>query len=372
MQFSAVIGQAALKEQLIREINSEKISHAKLFAGNNGHGSLAMALAYSMYLLCDNKQETDSCGSCHSCKQMSDFVHPDVHFVFPVVLANKVISNAHLKEWREQLKESTYFDLLHWTNIIDTKERKPVIGTEESIDIHKKLSLMSYQGNYKVMIIWCADEMNPTCSNKLLKILEEPPPKTLIILVTEQPQKLLPTIQSRTQVIIIPRISQEDLSTYLCKENSIEERIAQTIAGFSDGNFIRALELIQDDESNITYRDQFMSLMRCTFKKDVIAMLDWAEDIAAVSKERQKLFILYSLHMLRQSLVKNYIGMNTLQVSTEEAAFIDKFSPYISGNNISEFLSCFDEAYYRIERNAFAKLLFTQLCFQSMRFIHQA
>ena len=372
MQFSVVIGQAALKEQLIREINSEKISHAKLFAGKSGHGSLAMALAYSKYLLCDNKQETDSCGSCHSCKQMSDFVHPDVHFVFPVVLANKVISNAHLKEWREQLEESTYFDLLHWTNIIDTKERKPVIGTEESIDIHKKLSLMSYQGNYKIMIIWCADEMNPTCSNKLLKILEEPPPKTLIILVTEQPQKLLPTIQSRTQVIIIPRISQEDLSTYLCKENSIEERIAQTIAGFSDGNFIRALELIQDDESNITYRDQFMSLMRCTFKKDVIAMLDWAEDIAAVSKERQKLFVLYSLHMLRQSLVKNYIGMNTLQVSTEEAAFIDKFSPYISGNNISEFLSCFDEAYYRIERNAFAKLLFTQLCFQSMRYIHQA
>jgi DNA polymerase-3 subunit delta' len=372
MQFSAVIGQAALKEQLIREINSEKISHAKLFAGKNGHGSLAMALAYSKYLLCDNKQETDSCGSCHSCKQMSDFVHPDVHFVFPVVLLNHPLSSAYLTEWRKQLKTNPYFDLLDWTNIIDTKERKPVIGTQESVDIHKKLSLMSYQGNYKVMIIWCADEMNPTCSNKLLKILEEPPPKTLIILVTEQPQKLLPTIQSRTQVIIIPRISQEDLSTYLCKENSIEERIAQTIAGFSDGNFIRALELIQDDESNITYRDQFMSLMRCTFKKDVIAMLDWAEDIAAVSKERQKLFILYSLHMLRQSLVKNYIGMNTLQVSTEEAAFIDKFSPYISGNNISEFLSCFDEAYYRIERNAFAKLLFTQLCFQSMRYIHQA
>lgn len=372
MQFSVVIGQAALKEQLIREINSEKISHAKLFAGKSGHGSLAMALAYSKYLLCDNKQETDSCGSCHSCKQMSDFVHPDVHFVFPVVLLNHPLSSAYLTEWRKQLKTNPYFDLLHWTNIIDTKERKPVIGTQESVDIHKKLSLMSYQGNYKVMIIWCADEMNPTCSNKLLKILEEPPPKTLIILVTEQPQKLLPTIQSRTQVIIIPRISQEDLSTYLCKENSIEERIAQTIAGFSDGNFIRALELIQDDESNITYRDQFMSLMRCTFKKDVLAMLDWAEEIAAVSKERQKLFVLYSLHMLRQSLVKNYIGMNTLQVSTEEAAFIDKFSPYISGNNISEFLSCFDEAYYRIERNAFAKLLFTQLCFQSMRYIHQA
>ena len=372
MQFSAVIGQAALKEQLIREINSEKISHAKLFAGKNGHGSLAMALAYSKYLLCDNKQETDSCGSCHSCKQMSDFVHPDVNFVFPVVLLNHPLSSAYLTEWRKQLKTNPYFDLLDWTNIIDTKERKPVIGTQESVDIHKKLSLMSYQGNYKVMIIWYADEMNPTCSNKLLKILEEPPPKTLIILVTEQPQKLLPTIKSRTQVIIIPRISQEDLSTYLCKENSIEERIAQTIAGFSDGNFIRALELIQDDESNITYRDQFMSLMRCTFKKDVLAMLDWAEDIAAVSKERQKLFILYSLHMLRQSLVKNYIGMNTLQVSVEEAAFIDKFSPYISGNNIREFLSCFDEAYYRIERNAFAKLLFTQLCFQSMRYIHQA
>jgi DNA polymerase III subunit delta' len=372
MQFSAVIGQAALKEQLIREINSEKISHAKLFAGKNGHGSLAIALAYCKYLLCENKQETDSCGSCHSCKQMSDFVHPDVHFVFPLVLANNQLSSAYFSEWRGQLITNPYFDLLHWTKTIDTKERKPVIGTEESIDIQKKLSLKAYQGNYKVMIIWCADEMNTTCANKLLKILEEPTPYTLFILTTENQQKLLPTIQSRTQTTIIPRISLLDLTHQLVDIHGLEERTAKTIAAFSDGNYIRALELVNDDASNITYRDQFMNLMRCTYKKDVIAMLDWAEELSATSKERQKLFILYSLHMLRQSLANNYIGMASLPVSDEEASFINKFSPYISGNNISDFLKTFDEAYYHIERNAFAKLLFTQICFQTMRYIHQA
>ena len=372
MQFSDVIGQQSLKEELIREIKSERVSHAQLFSGKHGHGALSLALAFTRYILCENKQETDSCGECHSCKQMNNFVHPDVHFVYPIILLNEKLSNSCLPEWRGQLIKSSYFDLLDWTNLIDTKERKATIGSEESLDIQKKLSLKAYQGNYKVMIIWCADEMTPKCANKLLKILEEPPPYTLFILATENHQKLLPTIQSRTQTTIIPRISLIDLTHQLIDIHGLEERTAKTIAAFSDGNYIRALELVNDDASNIIYRDQFMSLMRCTYKKDVIAMLDWAEELAATSKERQKLFILYSLHMLRQSLVNNYIGMDSLPVSDEEASFINKFSPYISGNNISDFLKTFDEAYYHIERNAFAKLLFTQICFQTMRYIHQA
>jgi DNA polymerase-3 subunit delta' len=173
-------------------------------------------------------------------------------------------------------------------------------------------------------------------------------------------------------VIIVPRITLTDLTSELVNNQGVENRIAQTISAFSEGDFIRAAELVKDDAANLAYRNQFMSLMRCTYKKDVIAMLDWAEEIAASSKERQKLFILYSLHMLRQSLVNNYIGIASLPVSEEEASFIEKFSPYISGNNISDFLSTFDQAYYHIERNAFGKLLFTQMCFQTMRFIHQA
>ncbi len=372
MQFSQIIGQDSLKEDFIHEINSGRVSHAKLFSGKHGHGTLALALAFTQFLLCENKQATDSCGGCHSCKQMNDFVHPDVHYVFPIVLANEKLSNGHLPAWRKQLFENSYFDLLQWTNIIDTKERKPVIGSEESLDIQKKLSLKSYQGNYKVMIIWCADEMNATCANKLLKIIEEPPPLTLFILVTEKPQKLLPTIQSRTQAVIVPRINRSILAGELMVRHHVEERVAQTIAGFSDGDYLRSFELLKEDSVNAAYREQFMSLMRCTYKKDVIAMLDWAEALAAISKERQKLFVLYSLHMLRQSLVNNYIGISNLPVSEEEATFIGKFSPYISGNNISKFLTTFDEAYYHIERNAFGKLLFTQMCFQTMRYIHQA
>ena len=372
MQFQQIIGQTTLKQELIQEINSGKIAHAQLLQGPAGYGGLALALAFSQYLFCTDRGENDSCGRCASCQKVQQLQHPDLHFVFPVVLSIGKTSDLFLADWRAQLQQSAYFDLFDWTERIDSKLRKPIIGTEESKEIIRKLSLKGYEGGYKVMIIWQPEEMNADCANKLLKILEEPPAKTLFLLVSEDASKLMITIQSRTQLIRVPKISTDDLSTYLQQTKSQTRTNADAIAAFADGSVLAAMSFLATSDDQDQQRNQFIQLMRVCYKKEVLAMMNWADDIASIGKERQKLFIQYALHMMRQSILTNYTGDVLTKVSSEEAAFLEKFAPFISGNNIREFMSTFDAAYFQIDRNANARILFTQLCFQTMRYIHQA
>jgi DNA polymerase-3 subunit delta' len=370
--FRNVVGQKELKADLIREIKAEKISHAQLFSGRLGFGGLPMALAFTQYLFCENKGVEDSCGQCASCLKIEDLQHPDVHFVFPVVQAINKVSTLFLDSWREQLKQNSYFNLFDWTQIMDSKERKPIIGIEESKDILRKLSLKAYEGGFKVMIIWLPEEMNLESANKLLKILEEPPPNTVFLLVSENPEKLLITIRSRTQMVRIPKINTSELSAFVGHHFKLDKVQADSIASFAEGDLIRALEFINTNTDKDIYRDLFIQMMRVSYKKDVIGMLEWAEKIASEGKERHKLYLVYALHMFRQSLMNNYIGEHFLRVSTEEEKFLRNFAPFISGNNIREFMETFDNAYFHIDRNANSKILFTQLCFQTMRYIHQA
>jgi DNA polymerase-3 subunit delta' len=222
------------------------------------------------------------------------------------------------------------------------------------------------------MIIWMAEEMNVFCSNKLLKIIEEPPSDTYIVLVCENIQNLLPTIQSRTQRINVPFIHSDDLSSYLISKFELSRSEADSVASFAEGDFLNALDYLSANENQVIHREQFIQMMRLCYKKDVIGMLDWSEKMTSESKEHQKFFIVYSLHMFRQSILANYIGSEIMRVSEEEEKFLKNFSPYISGNNIREFQKTFDDAHYHIDRNANAKILFTQLCFQTMRYIHFA
>jgi DNA polymerase-3 subunit delta' len=222
------------------------------------------------------------------------------------------------------------------------------------------------------MIIWQPEEMNADCANKLLKILEEPPAKTIFLLVSEDASKLMVTIQSRTQLVRIPRISDEALSAYLQQKMQLPAVQADSFAAFAEGSLLAAYQFLEANDNQDQQREQFIQLMRVCYKKDVLAMMDWAESIGNIGKERQKLFLQYALHMLRQSLLTNYMGDILTKVSKEEAAFLDKFAPFISGNNIREFMETFDDAYYHLDRNANARILFTQLCFQTMRYIHQA
>jgi DNA polymerase-3 subunit delta' len=370
--FRNVVGHKELKADLIREIKAGKISHAQLFSGRLGFGGLPMALAFTQYLFCTNKGDEDSCGQCASCLKIQDLQHPDVHFVFPVVQAINKVSTLFLDSWRDQLKRNPYFNLFDWTQEMDSKERKPIIGIEESKDILRKLSLKSYEGGYKVMIIWLPEEMNQESANKLLKILEEPPANTVFLLVSENPEKLLITIRSRTQLVRIPKIQLTDLAAFIGHHFKLDKVQADSISSFAEGDLIRALEFINTNTDKDIYRDLFIQMMRVSYKKDVIGMLEWADKIASEGKERHKLYLVYALHMFRQSLMNNYVGEHFLRVSSEEEKFLRNFSPFISGNNIREFMETFDNAYFHIDRNANSKILFTQLCFKTMRYIHQA
>ena len=372
MQFSAIVGQKELTNHLIDEVNNEKVSHAQMFLGKSGYGSLPLALAFIQYLFCENKSKEDSCGECPSCRKVERLQHPDLHFSFPTVQAIAKTSNPVLAEWREQIHENPYFDLNTWIKKIDVKERRPIISVHESEDIIKKLSLRSYEGGYKVMVIWMAEEMNPSCANKLLKIIEEPPNKTLFILVAESQEFMLQTIISRCQIVKVPRIKLEDLSKHLSINLNVGGGNADSVASRVDGDLIEALEFLGDHEEQDENRRQFIQLMRVCYKKSVLEMIQWSEEIAAVSREQQKIFLKYSLHMFRQSMLRNYTEDHLTKVSNEEDQFLDKFSQFISGNNVFNFMKTLDEAHYHIERNANPKILFTNLCFNVMRYIHGA
>lgn len=371
MQFKAIPGQEEIKQHLIDEIDGGKISHAQLFAGNAGHASLPLALAFIQYLFCENKQENDSCGECAACKKITDLQHPDLHFSFPTVQSISKTSNPLLPQWRKQVTEQPVFNLFDWTKRIDEKERKPIIGTEESLEIIRKLSLKSYEGGYKIMLIWMAEEMNATCSNKLLKILEEPPAKTLFLLLCENPDKLLTTILSRTQMLRIPSYRLDEIQQVVEREG-IQKQLAESIAARSNGNLIEARNILNDQTEAVLFRELFIQLMRVCFKKDVNAMLDWTEEVALLSREGQKHFTLYALHIVRQSMLRNYTDNMLMRVSKEEGDFLANFSRFISNNNVYDFMEIFNQAYYHLDRNALGKLLFTQVCFQVMRFIHKA
>ncbi len=371
MQFELIKGQHILKQHLIDEVNNEKVSHAQIFIGKPGYRTLPLAIAFVQYLFCENKAEKDSCGVCSSCRKVEKLQHPDLHFSFPTVQTDNKTSNPLLSSWRDQLFSAPYFDLNTWLKRIDLKERKPIISVHESLEIIKKLSLKSFEGGYKVMIIWMAETMNTQTANKLLKIIEEPPKNTLIILVTESEEQIIQTILSRTQVVRVPRLSWDEINLAL-KSKGVTSSVSDSIAGRSEGDLIEAMNIANEEtEGNLNY-ENFTQLMRVGYKKNVLDMIAWSEKIAATSKENQKQFLTYALHMFRQSILRNYTGELITKVSENEDAFLQNFAKFITGKNIMSMTQSFSESVYYIERNANSKILFTNLCFQVMRHIHNA
>jgi len=371
MRFENVIGQNDLKKKLLKEVENQKISHAQMFVGDPGFGALPIALAFAQYILCEDKQENDSCGACPICKQVQELQHPDLHFSFPTIQSISQVSNGLLNEWREQIKESPYFSSFDWIKKTDPKEGKPIISVHESLEIQKKLKLKSYQGGYKILIMWLPETMNIECANKILKILEEPPEKTLFLLVSADADSLLDTIRSRCQSLHLQRIENELIEAHLKETFNLDEQKCQSISSFSEGNLLKAYETAQSSEDEEELKDAFIDMMRSSYKKNVIEMMNWSDIMAKKGRARQKIFLTYTLHMLRQCIVKNYMGERLVQVSRDEGLFIERFSPFVSGKNIREFMKAFDEAYYQLERNANSKILFTLLCFQSMRLLHK-
>lgn len=365
MLFSEIIGQKAAKERLLRSVAEGRISHAQLFLGPQGSGNLALAVAYAQYISCINKQPSDSCGTCSSCVKYNKLIHPDLHFVYPVALSKDVrVSTDVAVKWRETFLDNPYTTLFSWFESLDAENKQAVIGVEESGEILRKLSLTTYEAEYKIMVIWQAEKMNQASANKLLKILEEPPDKTLFLLVCESEDQLLRTIVSRTQLIKIPKISDTDLMNVLIEKHGLSRETAEKTAHLADGNYAEALSLINENENAAHNLASFQKLMRASLKFNPQGVFSWIDEVSAAGRERQKNFINYSLHIIRESLVLNYGDPSLVKLSADEQEFVKKFAPFIHSANIERFTEELNKAYYHMERNANPKILFMDLAFK--------
>jgi DNA polymerase-3 subunit delta' len=374
MNFSGIPGQKDIKEKLLRSVKEERVSHAQLFAGNEGCGSLALALAYARYISCENRTATDSCGTCKSCVKYEKLIHPDLHFVFPVIKGKKAtdpVSDNYIEEWREFVKKSPYFTLNNWMDSIEVGNSQGMIFASEAAEIIKKLSLKTFESDFKIMIIWLPEKMHQATANKLLKMIEEPPDKTLFILVSEEPDKVIPTILSRCQLVKIPSFTGIDIERYLIEKYGVSKEKAADLARVSNGNISRATELCENEDSSLDNLERFKSLMRYAWKRDILSIITWAEEISGTGREAQKNFITFSMRLLRENLMLSLDQMKNsiVYLTGEEASFSGKFHPFITKDNIYPLTDEFNLVYSHIESNGNAKIIFLDLALKVTRLI---
>jgi DNA polymerase III subunit delta' len=381
MQFSEILGQEHIKNHLTRSADLGRIPHAQLFVGPEGCGTLPMAIAYSQYILCNN-QNGENVGANESCNlKFQKIAHPDLHFVYPTVstedVKTKPKSLDFIADWRQFLLENRYGGLFDWYSVLGVQNKQGEIRVDDAQEILKSLSLKSYEGGYKIMIVWMADKMNTAASNKLLKLLEEPPEKTVFILISENEEDIIQTIRSRCQVLHFNGLSEQIISTALVSRENLEPKLATKIAHQAQGNYNKALHLLKDDNDEFPFEQWFVVWVRAAFqaKKNAAVIADliqWSEQIAGLGRETQKKFLHYCIDIFRQALLHNYETPSLVYFEpTVEKFTIDKFAPFVNGNNINEIFQELSDAIYHIERNGNAKIILTDLSIKLTRLIHK-
>ncbi len=363
MYFRDIIGLQDVKQHLVQSVKQGIIPHARLFYGPEGVGKLPLAIAYARYLNCENRGEGDACGNCPSCHKFDKFSHPDLHFVFPVVKSKT--SDEYLPEWREFLHTQQYFNLNQWLNYINAENAQGVIYAKESDEITKKLNFKQYEGLYKIMIVWLPEKMHDACANKLLKLVEEPPENTLFLLVSEDPENVLPTIQSRCQPLNIRRIEQEEMVAVIVRKYGLEERAAVSIARIAGGSFSKAMNLIKSSDDNDYFFALFKEMMRAAISRNIKSIKNIASELAAIGREMQKSFLLYSLRLFREYFISNLNEPCLVYLREEEELFGVKFAPFVNEKNIVDFNDEFSLAFRQIEQNGNAKFVFLDLCLKT-------
>lgn len=371
MLYENIVGQTEAKSRLIKMVREERVPHALLFSGREGCGNLPAAIAFAQHLYCTDRKETGSCGVCASCSKVSKLVHPDLHLVFPIAKSKDVKSSDDLmKEFREAFLQNPYISLNNWFNEISAENKQPIIPVEEANDILRKLSYTSYEGSYKMMIIWQPEKMNAESANKLLKILEEPPEQTIFILVSNNPEQLLATIFSRVQQIPFYSISEEDIAAALVERFKINAEVAKQTAILANGSYSEALHLVSQNEENVSFLTNFQAFMRLALKFDCAKALTWIDDNAVIGREKQKQFLQYGLEVFRDSLMYNFGDRNLVRLSGQEKQFLEKFAPFINQKNYERLVEEFNSNYYFVERNANPKILFMDLLLKTNELIN--
>lgn len=375
MQYNEVIGQEEIKARLRQELKDGRVPHARLFRGPEGCGKLPMALAYATALLCQNPNDGEACGQCSSCLMAAAWAHPDLHFVFPVFKrkgqSGDAVSDQFLKEWREQLKDSLYFDRLSWLARIGIENQQAQIGVGESEQILRKLSIVASQGGRKVMIIWLPELMNLSAANKLLKILEEPPTDTVFLLVAEHAEKMLATILSRTQITDFRQLTQLDLEQILQSRHGLQPEDAAVIAHMSEGSYIKALKQIYLNENEAVFFDMFVLLMRLSYMRKIKEMHQWADQVASWGRERQKNFLEYCQRLVRENFISNFHRKELNYMSRREADFSVKFGRFINERNVIGIMDELSLAQRDIEQNVNAKMVFFDFALKTIMLLKQ-
>ena len=366
MKFSEVIGQERLKAMLTRGVDEGRISHAQLFTGEAGSGTLPLALAYAQYVNCTNRHNGDSCGQCPSCRKIAELVHPDLHFVFPVNSSSKgsskPTSDNFLPRWRELVAGTGgYFDEAMWYKAIDIDNQQGIISRNEADEVIRKLSFKSFEAEYKIMVIWLPEKMRVEAANTLLKILEEPWEKTLFLLVSQAPSRLLPTILSRTQEVVVPRISMEATANYLTTHYNLPADQAANMARLSGGDLLQAGRLIAGEKEGAgqEYFDLFVQLMRLSYNDRHMELLEWAENAATLGREELKRFFANSIRLLRESYMLHAGMSNITYLWGAELEFCKKFSPFIGNHNIEKLVSEMELALAQVAQNGNPKIILT-------------
>lgn len=374
MLFKEIPGNHHVKKQLIDAVSNNRVSHAQLFFGNSGCAKLPLAFAYARYINCQHKIDGDSCGKCSSCIKYKNLSHPDLHLIFPILktgTTKPAVSDTHVNMWRDFILKNSYGSLNDWINTLGSENKKGDKGSiykDEAILIQKKLSLKHFESYYRVFLIWMPEKMNLQTSNRLLKILEEPPKRTVFLLVSERPNSLLPTIISRTQITKIKDFSLTDTIEFFEKKGLSIKKIKQ-LRDLTESDFGKMNQLIVDEVNTDNFFVDFSSWMRLVYKKDVINILKWVDSSALLGRQNQIMFLLYAIKMIRECIIFNFADKDLLKTNQEESAFISKFAPFIHEENSIIIVEELERAIKATERNANVKILLFELSLQMIQFL---
>ena len=382
MLFKDILGQDHIKNYLITTANAGRIPHAQLFIGPEGSGTLPMAMAYAQYILCNNSDGENTTGNSACNLKFEHISHPDMHFVYPItstdeVKGDSVVSTNFLDQWRGFVKENPYGSLFDWYKKLEIPKKQGIISVKESAAINKNLSLKAYEGGYKVMIIWMADKMRTDAANKLLKVLEEPPEKTVFILISESIDDLLQTIISRCQVVDFLALPEQIITEKLISSHQIEANLAKKIAHQCEGNYNKALHFLHQDGDDSVFEEWFINWIRAAFKAkgnaSIIAdLISWSSTISKEGRETQKNFLQFCIQFFRQALLLNYQANDLVYLEPNFENFkLEKFAPFVHGNNIADIFKELEDAIYHIERNGNSNIILTDLSIKLTRLLHK-
>jgi len=381
MSFKNVIAQSETKHHLVDMVQNNRLSHALLFLGNEGSGALPLGIAFAQYIVCEktskkekeislfgdepqttnHKPQTDACGICPSCIKAQQLIHPDIHFSYPVIprkSGDKPISTDYISEWREFVSLSPYGNSYDWLQFIGAENKQGNITASECSDIIRKLNLKSFESGYKILIMWMPEYLGNE-GNKLLKLIEEPPPNTLFILIAENESLILQTILSRTQLVKIPSLDTKDIENALIERAKIAQDKARQVASISEGNYREALQLLQHAEQD--WQGLLRDWLNTILKTGPTAQVKWIDEVSKLGRERQKQFLRYFNHLLEQAIRLRVMDEQSLNIPDNEKDFALRLNKIADISQQQTIIEQLDKAAYYIERNAHAKMLFHAL-----------